>query len=76
VSSVIPDDELEGSAAGAGLVGAASRLESAAGLKLCLTQLREEAMSHGFMHTALHLRIAMMELDDMLVVAQSKANKR
>jgi hypothetical protein len=71
VSSIPPEDEFETRAIQVQHGTHAARLESAAGLKLCLTQLREEALSHGFTHTALHLRIAIMELDDTLVLAKA-----
>lgn len=42
------------------------RLASARGLRACLAQLMDEALGHGFHLTALHIRVAMLELEEVL----------
>jgi hypothetical protein len=43
----------------------------AKGLRTCLATLAQEAAGFGFHHCALHLRVAMLELDDEIALAEA-----
>lgn len=49
-----------------------SRLDYARALKACLTQLGTEAMDHGLNFCALHLNVAVLELDDLIETEQMR----
>lgn len=43
-----------------------NRTTSARALKACLSQLMDEALNHDFRYCALHMRVAILELEDFL----------
>jgi hypothetical protein len=45
---------------------AATRQATAESIKACLAQLAQEALEHGFRLCALHLNVAILELDDII----------
>jgi hypothetical protein len=50
-----------------------SRIEQAQALKACLVQLAGEASENGFVFCTLHLRVAILELDDLLDTEKLRA---
>lgn len=47
----------------------ARRIAAAQGLRACLGQLMNEALEQGFRLSALHIRVAILELEDVLAQA-------
>ncbi len=50
-------------------MSAPRRRASAQALRACLAQLMQEALDHDFRLSALHIRVAMLELEDVLAQA-------
>lgn len=48
---------------------------AAQGLRACLAQMLDEATNHGFKFCAVHLRVAILELDDEILSQERKKSR-